>query len=138
MKSRRRKLIFSDLARNLILLIGGLLGVAHETLLEHGERPTLLILFAGMMGLPAFLPQGGLVKQMIAEDIAVQEGPDAALEMEKDILDEDKEEQIGLDLEENLSMEMDKDELRQMIREEFERRQRIQAARKKQSQRPKN
>jgi hypothetical protein len=30
-------------------------GVAHETLLSHAERPTLLILFAAMMGLPAFL-----------------------------------------------------------------------------------
>lgn len=30
-------------------------GVAHETLLSHSERPTLLILFAAMMGLPAFL-----------------------------------------------------------------------------------
>lgn len=32
-----------------------MLGVAHETLLQHSERPTLLILFAAMMGLPAFL-----------------------------------------------------------------------------------
>jgi hypothetical protein len=31
------------------------LGVMHETLLSTTDRPTLLILFAAMMGLPAFL-----------------------------------------------------------------------------------
>lgn len=42
-------------ARDALLFLGGLAGVAHETLLSHSERPTLLILFAAMMGLPAFL-----------------------------------------------------------------------------------
>lgn len=41
--------------RDSLLFLGGLAGVAHETLLTHTERPTLLILFAAMMGLPAFL-----------------------------------------------------------------------------------
>lgn len=41
--------------RNATLFFGGLAGVLHETLLQHTERPTLLILFAAMMGLPAFL-----------------------------------------------------------------------------------
>lgn len=46
--------------RNGILFTAGLLGVAHETLLEHFQRPTLLILFAAMMGITAFLtPLGG-------------------------------------------------------------------------------
>ncbi len=43
------------LNRNIVLFTGGLAGVGHETLLTHAERPTLLILFAAMMGLPAFL-----------------------------------------------------------------------------------
>lgn len=43
------------LIRDLVLFLGGLAGVGHETLLVHAERPTLLILFAAMMGLPAFL-----------------------------------------------------------------------------------
>lgn len=43
------------LIRDVGLFLGGVLGVAHETLLSHAERPTLLILFAAMMGLPAFL-----------------------------------------------------------------------------------
>lgn len=41
--------------RSGILFITGLLGIGHETLLEHSERPTLLVLFAAMIGLPAFL-----------------------------------------------------------------------------------
>jgi hypothetical protein len=38
-----------------MLFLGGLAGVLHETLITAGERPSLLILFAAMMGLPAFL-----------------------------------------------------------------------------------
>jgi choline-glycine betaine transporter len=44
--------------RDILLFVGGLAGVFHETVLATGaERPTLLILFAAMMGLPAFLRQ---------------------------------------------------------------------------------
>lgn len=41
--------------RDTALFLAGLAGVAHETMFAATERPTLLILFAGMMGLPAFL-----------------------------------------------------------------------------------
>lgn len=41
--------------RDAVLFIGGAGGVVHETLLSKTDRPTLLILFAAMMGLPAFL-----------------------------------------------------------------------------------
>ena len=37
------------------LYIVGLLGIAHETLVSEGDRPTLLLLFAAMIGLPSFL-----------------------------------------------------------------------------------
>lgn len=43
--------------RDILLFFGGLAGVFHETAIAVGERPTLLILFAAMMGLPAFLRQ---------------------------------------------------------------------------------
>lgn len=38
-----------------MLFLGGMAGVFHETVISSAERPTLLILFAAMMGLPAFL-----------------------------------------------------------------------------------
>lgn len=41
--------------RDVVLFFGGLAGVLHETLITAGERPSLLVLFAAMMGLPAFL-----------------------------------------------------------------------------------
>lgn len=41
--------------RDAILFFGGFLGVAYETLGEQVDRPSLLIVFAAMMGLPAFL-----------------------------------------------------------------------------------
>lgn len=41
--------------RDTILFAVGLAGIAYETLAQGGERPTLLLLFAGMVGLPAFL-----------------------------------------------------------------------------------
>jgi hypothetical protein len=42
--------------RNTLLFIVGVAGVAHETLLSSVDRPTLLLLFAACLGLPAFLP----------------------------------------------------------------------------------
>lgn len=45
--------------RDIVLFVVGLGGVLHETVLTASERPTLLILFAAMMGLPAFLRQPG-------------------------------------------------------------------------------
>ena len=43
------------ITRDTTLFIVGLLGVAHETLISDVDRPTLLLLFAAMIGLPAFL-----------------------------------------------------------------------------------
>lgn len=40
-----------------VLFVVGLMGVAHETLVSDADRPTLLLLFAAMIGLPAFLRQ---------------------------------------------------------------------------------
>lgn len=41
--------------RDIVLFGAGLAGVFHETVIVTSERPTLLLLFAAMMGLPAFL-----------------------------------------------------------------------------------
>ena len=43
--------------RDTILLVVGILGVSHETLINNTDRPTLLLLFAAMIGLPAFIKQ---------------------------------------------------------------------------------
>lgn len=40
--------------RDILLFLGGLVGVLHETVATNTERPALLVLFAAMMGLPAF------------------------------------------------------------------------------------
>lgn len=48
---------FLKVSRNTVLFIVGLLGVAHETLIEHTDRPTLLLLFGAMIGLPVFIRQ---------------------------------------------------------------------------------
>ena len=40
------------LARSVALFVGGFAGVAYETVVSHAERPTLLVLFTAMMGLP--------------------------------------------------------------------------------------
>lgn len=40
--------------RDIALFVGGLLIILHETVFTSSERPTLLILAAAMMGLPAF------------------------------------------------------------------------------------
>lgn len=41
--------------RSVVLFVGGLAGIAHQTLIATQEKPTLLVLFAAMIGLPAFL-----------------------------------------------------------------------------------
>lgn len=42
-------------SRDTILFVVGLAGIAYETLVTGGDRPTLLVLFGAMIGLPAFL-----------------------------------------------------------------------------------
>ena len=41
--------------RATVVFVAGLAGMAHQTLIEGADRPTLLIIYAGMLGLPAFL-----------------------------------------------------------------------------------
>jgi hypothetical protein len=41
--------------RDSILFAAGLCGIGYETVINGAERPTLLILFGAMVGLPAFL-----------------------------------------------------------------------------------
>lgn len=47
------------LARDVLLFSAGLAGVIHETVVVRAERPTLLLLFAAMLGLPAFIRADG-------------------------------------------------------------------------------
>ena len=41
--------------RSVVLFVVGIVGIVYETIGRQGERPTLLILFAALVGLPAFL-----------------------------------------------------------------------------------
>jgi hypothetical protein len=43
------------IGRDTILFIVGLAGIFHETVISEDERAALLVLFATMIGLPAFL-----------------------------------------------------------------------------------
>lgn len=62
--------------RDIGLFLGGIGGVIHETLLSKSERPTLLILFAAMMGLPAFLrPQESGTTVIVQDDKDVTPEP---------------------------------------------------------------
>lgn len=53
---RRRQIRFT---RDSILFAAGLLGVIHETFFANADRPSLLVLFAAMMGLPLYLRKNG-------------------------------------------------------------------------------
>ena len=46
-------------SRDSILFIAGLMGVIYETVISPSPDPTLLILFGGMLGMPAFLAKDG-------------------------------------------------------------------------------
>jgi hypothetical protein len=53
--TRKNRQWYQKITRDTVLFSAGLLGIAHETLVAEAERPSLLFLFAGMMGLPVFL-----------------------------------------------------------------------------------
>lgn len=46
---------FTPAVRDVVLFIVGLAGIIYVTLTDGGDRPTLLVLFGAMIGLPAFL-----------------------------------------------------------------------------------
>lgn len=50
-----RRKVPTWLTRDLVLFVFGLGGIVYETIVDHTDRPTLLILFGAMVGLPAFL-----------------------------------------------------------------------------------
>lgn len=52
---RQGPLRFRSLSRDAVLFGFGLAGIFYETVFDNADRPTLLILFGAMVGLPAFL-----------------------------------------------------------------------------------
>ena len=46
---------WSTKTRDFVLFVGGFLGVIYETVVEQVDRPALLAVFGGMLGLPVFL-----------------------------------------------------------------------------------
>lgn len=51
----RRRRWWKRVTRDSILFTVGLAGIIHEAATRGVERPTLLLIFAGMVGLPAFI-----------------------------------------------------------------------------------
>ena len=47
--------LIRDAARDVLLIVAGLAGIFHETVLAATPRDSLLVLFGAMIGLPAFL-----------------------------------------------------------------------------------
>lgn len=43
------------IGRDTVLFMAGIAGIFHETVIAEVERPSLLLLFSTMLGLPAFL-----------------------------------------------------------------------------------
>lgn len=69
--------------RNALLFLFGLGGVMHETLVVNIDRPTLLILFAAMMGLPAFLTQAHTEIHPSPDDKPVNQSKDKQAKQDK-------------------------------------------------------
>lgn len=58
--------------RDTILFVVGLAGIVYEAVVSGTDRPTLLILYAAMVGLPAFLRSD---EKMSSKDTEVQKKP---------------------------------------------------------------
>lgn len=55
MGRRRTSDWWTTRTRDFVLFVGGFAGVIYETLVEQVDRPALLAVFGGMLGLPVFL-----------------------------------------------------------------------------------
>lgn len=53
--------------RDSVLFASGLAGVFYETVFDKADRPTLLLLFGAMMGLPAFLRSDEQVRSKVTK-----------------------------------------------------------------------
>ena len=56
-RARRRRLRLPDgfVTRDRLLFVVGLAGIVYETVSGGAEKPTLIIAFVGMLGLPLFI-----------------------------------------------------------------------------------
>ncbi len=59
-KSAKRRKRNVRISRDVVLFAVGVVGILHETFISHTERPSLLILFAALCGLPLYLRRNGL------------------------------------------------------------------------------
>ncbi len=57
MKKVRFSARVTKISRDTIMFSAGILGFAHETLIEHSDRPNLLLACLALVGLPPFLPK---------------------------------------------------------------------------------
>jgi folate-dependent phosphoribosylglycinamide formyltransferase PurN len=60
----------SKIKRDTVLFAGGFMGVLHQTIFEQVDRPSLLIIFGGMMGLPVFLRKDDTKKEVSGDSDA--------------------------------------------------------------------
>lgn len=58
------------ITRDTVLFWAGLIGVGYQTLVEKSDRPTLLITFGTMMGLPIFLGVDEIKRRIFPEKLA--------------------------------------------------------------------
>ena len=61
------------LSRDTVLFIAGLVGIGNEATSQGTDRPTLLILFGAMVGLPAFLRSDEAKKDKPKDDPPVKD-----------------------------------------------------------------
>jgi hypothetical protein len=47
--------LFAKATRDVVIFSTGIVGIVHEIFFANTDRPTLIILFGAMIGLPAFL-----------------------------------------------------------------------------------
>jgi hypothetical protein len=69
------KLPAARISRDTILFIGGLSGLAYETFTSGAEKPTLIIGFLGMLGLPLFIRGDEHRRNGKSEDAPKEDAP---------------------------------------------------------------
>jgi hypothetical protein len=94
-RRRRSKAWTFPFIRDVVLFVAGLAGLAYETVFTSSDRPTLLLLYAAMLGLPAFL-QANNERAADEREIAETLRRRRTLDYENDEEDEDDERRESL------------------------------------------
>lgn len=75
--------------RERVLFLSGMVGIFYETVFQQTDRPTLLVLFSAMIGLPAFLQADSAGRKDSKAETPPEDKPRKRISAKRKVGDED-------------------------------------------------